>query len=499
MSLAVPFHNIPDNLRVPFMFAEVDNSKANTQPFTQRALLIGQKTSAGTLAANVAVICPSQSDGRTAAGAGSILAGMIDAYRGGDQFGEMWVLPLADDGSAVAATGSMTFTGPTTAVGTLSLYVAGRLVSIAIASGQSAAQVATTVAAALMGTSGLPVTAAVDGVVTTKVNLTARNAGECGNDIDVRVNYKGVPGGEALPAGLAVTFVAMASGTTNPVLTTAIANLPERPFDFIVCSLTDATSLAAIAALLNDATGRWSYLSQVYGHCWISKRGSAGTNASFATGLNNQHFTNIPFQDSPTPPWKWAAAFAGVDAVSLRADPGVPLQTLIVPGVLAPPDASQWKLPVRNNTLLYGGCSTWTVDASGNVVIENIITTYVTNVQGQADDSYLQVETMFLIPFVLRAFSSLVSIKYARKKLAADGTRLLPNSNTVTPSMIRADIIAKYRELEGGGYVQNAAAFAAALIVEKDTAHPNRVNMLLPATFIEQFRVFAVLLQFRNF
>lgn len=499
MSTAVPFHNIPDNLRVPFMFAEIDNSKANTQPFAQRALLIGQKTSAGTFAANVPAICPSQSDGRVAAGAGSILAGMIDAYRGADQFGEMWVLPLVDDGAGVLAAGSMTFTGPTSAVGTLSLYVGGRLVSIPLASGQTAAQVATTVVAALAATSGLFVTAAVDGAITSKVNFTARNAGECGNDIDLRVNFKGVAGGEVLPAGLGVTFVAMASGATNPVLTTAITNLLDTPFDFIVCSLTDATSLAAIAALLNDTTGRWSWSSQVYGHCWIAKRGSAGTNASFATALNNQHFTSIAFQDSPTPAWKWAAAFAGIDAVSLRADPGVPLQTLIVPGILAPPLASRWSLLVRNNTLLYGGCSTWTVDASGNIVTENIITTYVTNAQGQADDSYLQVETMFLIPFVLRALASLVSTKYARKKLAADGTRLLPGSNTVTPSMIRADVIAKYRELEGGGFVQNATAFAAALIVEKSTTNPNRVNMLLPATFIEQFRVFAVLLQFRNF
>lgn len=495
--MTIQFKNIPSNLRVPLFYAELDNSKANTAAGAQRALLIGQKLSTGTFPANVPSICSSQSDGRAAAGPGSVLAGMIDAYRDGDPNGEMWVLPLIDDGQAVAAAGSMTFTGPTTAQGTLPLYIAGRLVAPIIASGQTAAQIATTVVAAINATAGLPVIAAIDGAVTSKVNLTARNAGECGNDIDVRSAYKGAAAGEALPAGLGVTFVAMSGGATNPVLTTALGNLLDAPFDFIVCSLTDATSLAAIAALLNDTTGRWSWTSQVYGHAFIAKRGTAGTNAAFATALNNQHITNVPLNDSPTPPWKWAAAFAAVAAVSLRADPGVPLQTLTVPGILPPPVASRWSLSVRNNTLLYGGCSTWTVDASGNVVIENMVTTYVTNAAGQADNSYLEIETLFLLVFVLRALSGMVSAKYSRVKLAANGTRLQPNANVVTPNTVRADIIALYRDLEGRGYVQQSAAFAAGLTVEQDPNNPGRLNTSLPAVLVQQLRTFAALLQFR--
>ncbi len=495
--MTIPFKNIPSNLRVPLFYAELDNSKANTSALAQRALLIGQKLPSGTLPANIPAICASQSDGRAAAGQGSILAGMIDAYREGDPSGEMWALPLIDDGAAAAATGSIAFSGTTTTIGTLPLYIAGRLVAPIVASGQSAAQVATLVVAAINGATGLPVTAAIDGAVAAKVNITARNSGECGNDIDLRVAYKGAAAGESVPAGLGVVFTPMAGGAINPTLTTALGNLQDTPFDFIVCSLTDATSLATIAALLSDSNGRWAWSQQIYGHCFVAKRGTAGANASFATALNNQHISCIPFPESPTPPWKWAAAFAGVAAVSLRADPGVPLQTLVVPSVLPPQRESRWGLLVRNNTLLYGGCSTWTVDAAGDVVMENIVTTYVTNAAGQPDNSYLEVETMFLIVFVLRALSSMVSTKYSRVKLAADGTRVKPNSNVVMPSTIRADIIALYRDLEGQGMVQNATAFAAGLVVEKDTANPNRVNVLLPAVLINQLRTFAVLMQFR--
>ncbi|HEX7693913.1 MAG TPA: hypothetical protein VF409_05455, partial [Sphingomonas sp.] len=305
--MTIPFKNISGNLRVPLFYAELDNSRANTNPVPQRALLIGQKTAAGTMTANLPVVCQSTVDSRAAAGSGSILAGMIDAYRAVDKNGEMWALPLSDDGAAAAATGAMTFSGSTTGAGTFYLYIGGRLVSVPVASGQTAAQIATTVAAAVNAGIGLPVTAAVDGVNTAKVNLTARNAGECGNDIDLRWMYRGATAGEFPPPGATVTFTGMTGGATNPVLTTALTNLNDTEFDFIVCSLTDATSLAAIAALLADDIGRWSWTSQIYGHCFVAKRGTAGQNATFATALNNQHITNIPMFDTPTPPWRWAA------------------------------------------------------------------------------------------------------------------------------------------------------------------------------------------------
>lgn len=496
--MTIPFKQIPSNLRVPLFYAEIDASKANTAAIAQRALLIGQKTATGTLVANVPVISQSQTDSRNAAGPGSILAGMIDAYRANDPSGEMWVLPLTDDPAATAASGSISFTGPNSVAGTLSLYIGGRLVSVALAANTAATAIATAVVAAITAASGLPITAAVDGTTASKVNITAVNKGECGNDIDIRLNYKGSAGGENTPTGVTATIVAMSGGATNPVLTTALGNLLDTAFDFIVCSLTDATSLAAIASLLSDAAGgRWSWTSQVYGHCWIAKRATAGTLASFASALNNQHLTCVGFNDSPTPSWKWAAGFAGADAVSLRADPGVPQQYLTVAGIMAPPLQSRFGLTVRNNTLLYGGVSTWTVDASGNVVIENIITTYVTNAQGEPDNSYLEVETLFLLMYVLRFLNNVVQTKYARVKLAADGTRVFPGSNVVTPQIIKADIIAAYRELESLGMVQESDVFAANLVVEKDATNPNRVNVLFPGILIDQLRTFALLFQFR--
>jgi phage tail sheath gpL-like len=494
--MTVPFSTIPGGLRVPLFYAEIDPSHANSASQLQRTLLIGQVTADGTLTPNVPTLSRGTAEARASAGPGSMLAGMAAAYRANDPAGEVWYLPLADDGAGVAATGAVTFTGTSTAAGTVHLYVAGILVNVAIASGQTAAQVATTVAAAIGAAGDLPVTAAVDGVVTTRVNLTAKNKGLVSNDIDVRLNYFGASGGETLPSGITAAVTAMANGATNPALATALANLQDMPFDVIVLPYTDPTSLAAMKAFLSDTAGRWSWTSQVYGHCFAAYRGTAGQLATFGTALNDQHLTVVGFNDSPSPKYSWAAAVAGAAAVSLRSDPAVPLQTLAVAGILAPPIQSRCSLSQRN-TLLFDGISTFRVDGGGGISIENLITTYQLNGQGQPDDSYLQVETMFTLMLVLRRLQTAITSKFARMKLAADGVRLGPGSRVVTPSTIRAELIAQYRQLESEGFVQNSAAFSQGLVVEKNAGNPNRVDVLWPGTLVSQLRVFALLAQFR--
>jgi len=490
--MTVPFKQIPQNVRTPLFFAEIDNSRANTAVTNQRALLIGPMTT-GAATANIPLLSAGTGDANTQFGANSVLALMAAQYRRNDQFGELWCLPLADAAGAVAATGSIAFTAAPTANGTISLYIADQLVSVPVTQGMTTAQIATAVAAAINLIPAMPATAAAS---TSTVTLTADNKGLVGNDIDIRFNKQGAAGGEVLPTGLTATITAMASGATNPTLTTALGNLLDMPFDFIACAFTDTTSMDAIKAFLNDSTGRWSWQQQVFGHAFYAYRGTWGSLTTFGTARNNQHESVMGFNDSPTPSWQWAAAVAAVTAVSVRADPGIPMQTVALTGISAPPLQSRFNLSQRN-TLLYDGISTFTVADDGTVAIENLITTYQTNGFGQTDNSYLEIETMFLLAYVLRRLRTLVTSKYARVKLAADGTRFAPGSAIVTPKIIKADQIAEYRQMEYEGYVQGSDIFAQALIVEQNASNPNRVDVLWPGTLINQLRIFALLAQFR--
>jgi len=494
--MTIPFKTVPSGLRLPGAYFELDNSQANTSTGgTQRALIIGQITAAGIAVPNVPIISAGVGDASQQGGANSMLAAMLKAYRLNDSFGEVWYLPLADDPAATAAAGSIAFTAAPTAAGTIALYVAGQVVSVPVTAAETVAAIATAVAAAINAVPTMPVTAAASaGTVT----LTAVNKGLCGNEIDIRFNYYGTPNGEVTPTGLQSTITAMAGGATNPstALTTALGNLGSMPFDFILSAYTDTASMAAVQQFLNDQTGRWSWQSQLYGHAFMAYNGTFGALTTLGGTVNDQHKSILGFSGSPTPSWLWAAALCAQTAVSVRADPGVPLQDLPLNGVLAPPLASQF-LPNMRETLLYDGISTFTVQQDGTVLTENIITTYQKNAQGVPDNSYLELETMYQLVLEIRTMQARLSSKYARCKLASNGTRPAAGSNLVTPSIIAQDIIALYQERQDLGYVQNADKFASQLIVNKNTVNPDRVDILWPGTPVNQMRTFATLVQFR--
>ncbi|MGY0782117.1 phage tail sheath subtilisin-like domain-containing protein [Azospirillum argentinense] len=491
--MAVSFSQIPANLRLPLFHAEVDGSQASYFVQDQRALLIGQRLAAGTAAADVPVLVSSPDQAVTLFGAGSVLARMVALYRRNDDFGAVWCLPVADAGAAAAATGTVVLTGTATAAGALSLYIAGQRVQIAVASGNTAAVVATALAAAIAATPDLPVTATA---ATGTVTLTAKNKGLLGNDIDLRLNYLGALGGEATPAGLTVTVTAMANGTAAPSLAAGIAALGDEPFDFIACPYTDTASLDALKGFMDDQTGRWAWSRQLYGHVFAARRGTVAELSTFGNARNDPHVTVMGYAGSPSPSWEWAAALTAQAAKSLRIDPARPLQTLPLVGILAPTVSARFTMSERQ-ILLFDGVATFSTGTDGTVRIERAITTYQVNAYGQPDPSFLDVETLFTLATVLRRLRSVITTKYARHKLANDGTTFGAGQAIVTPKIIKAELIAQYSEMETLGLVENLPAFKANLMVERDLTDPNRLNVLYPPDLVNQLRVFAVLAQFR--
>lgn len=497
--MTIPFTNIPSNLRTPLFFAEFDNSQANTATTTQRTLIIGQMLDSSTLPADVPVLVSSVATVAGQCGAGSMLHGQMAAYLANDTAGEIYILPLSDADSMVAAIGKITVTTPASATGVISLYIGGIRVQVAVVATDDVNTIAAALASAIEGRPELPITVVHTGEMVSEgavVVLSAKNKGAHGNTIDLRLNYLGSAGGETTPDSLVLTLTPMAGGAGAPELDDALANLQDRTFDFIINPYTDTASLNKIKEFLSDSTGRWSYAEQLYGHSFAAQSGTYGQLTAAGELRNDQHASLLGVNGSPTPSHIWSAAYVGAIAQSLRNDPGRPLQTLAISGVLAPPLASRFTLTERNN-LLHSGISTVTTADDGTVQVENIITTYQKNKYGAEDDSYLQIETLFLLMFVTRFLRTQVTSKFARMKLAADGTRFAPGSAIITPNVIRAELIAQYQTLEFNGYVQDAKGFAKGLIVEKSASNPNRVDVLWTGVLINQLRIFAVLNQFR--
>jgi phage tail sheath gpL-like len=147
-------------------------------------------------------------------GFGSMLHRMAIKAEAGAQGGRLFISPQAEAGGAVAADGSIDFTGSTGVLsGTIALYLSFDRVPVAIPAGTSADDIAIAVAAAINADSDLPVSAAVDGVTTAQVNITAKSKGPWGNDISIELSKLL---GEELPVGVTATITDMASGAGIP-------------------------------------------------------------------------------------------------------------------------------------------------------------------------------------------------------------------------------------------------------------------------------------------
>jgi phage tail sheath gpL-like len=254
--------------------------------------------------------------------------------------------------------------------------------------------------------------------------------------------------------------------------------------------------LDVFATEYGDASGRWSWSRQVYGHCYTALRGALGALTTAGGLRNDPHHTIAAIDvDCQHPNWEYAAAYGARNAVFIAADPARPTQTGQLTGLMAPRAGKKFIWTERNSLLNFGIATSFVV--SGVIQIERAITTYQKNTFAQADISYLDSETLHTAAYVLRYLSISITSKYARHKLANDGTRFGAGNAVVTPSVIRSELLAAYDALEYLGIVENKQAFQDHLIVERDIINPNRLNVLFPPDYVNQLRVFAVLNQFR--
>lgn len=489
------FNSIPITIRTPGTYIEVDNSKAiqGLAQLEKRVLMIGQMLAAGTATALVPIPVFSVAQAAALFGEGSFLHNMYKALRANSQNLPVYVIPIADAGGGTQAAGAIAFAGSTpTENGTLFLYIAGELVPVAIAKTDTAANIATATAAAINANTTLPVTAAVDGVVTSKVNITCRHKGTLGNGIDIRFNFYGQVGGEKTPAGIAAVITAMTGGATDPTMSTAISAIPEEIYDYIVFPYTDSTSMTALETEMNT---RWSGTVMLDGHVFTAKKDTVSNLSTFGNTRNNQHVSCIGFNDSPTPAYEWAAALCGQVGESASAAPARPFTTLPLNGVKVDPSAAF--IQTERNTLLYDGIATFTVTRYNVVQIERVVTMYQLNATSSPDASYLDANTLLQLSEISQQLRIRIATKYQRYALADNGTPIRRGMYIVTPNDIRAEIIAHFMELQDAGLVENLDSFKSLIVVERDATDRNRVNAQLPYDLINQLLIFAGQIQFR--
>lgn len=481
----ISFNTIPA-LLTPGAYIEIDGSKAylGLPVPRRRVVIIGQRVATGTADINTLYRVDSVDQGKALAGAGSMLAAMIASYKLNDPSSELWMVAINDLVTGAKASYTFTLSGSPNNNGTIPLRIAGRSYPVPVTAGETATDMATAVAAAINADLDAPFTAtSALGVVT----ITVNHKGTLGNSLEIYVGY-------TQPAGMTSLGAIATAGTGVADVSTALAAIGDQPFATIVHAYTDDTSLSAIEAWL---TTRFDGLHMMDGIAITAQSDTLGNLETLGLSRNSPFTVIGGMPRLPNPPWELAAATAAQVHASANGDPAQPFTGLVVKGILAP-DPGYRQIRQEREYLLEDGISTYTIDDSGNVCIERMVTTYTLNAEGFADPTWRDVNTLLTLAYLRWSRRYMISTTFPRYKLGNDGTNYDPGQKIATPKSIKAAIIGQYKTWIGAGLIEDKLEdYKAALVVTRDPNDVNRVNTIDSPDLINQFLVFASQIQFK--
>lgn len=492
--MSISFPSLPDTVRVPFAYAEFDPTGASDDPSIMPycVLLAGQMLASGNNAGTAEPLTQqrpmSEAQANELFGRGSMLSRMCAAYFKANNVTKMIAIGVPDAEEAEKAEGGLNLTGTVTGGAPLCLYVGGQLVRAAAPAGAAAGDVAENICTAINANEDLPVTATFS---TGQVTLTAKHAGECGNDIDIRIGYYDEPS----PSGLEVKIVPLSGGSGNPDPAPVITAMGNDWFHVIAWPWTDNYSLAALRDELAD---RWGPLRQIDGQAICVARGTFGVVTTFASARNDKHLTVLPSEGSPTPTWEDAAACVGVVSYYANNDPARGFNTLLVPGVLAPRREDRWPDFPEKNQGLFEGVSARYVAPDGTVRLQKLITTYRLNELGAEDKAFLSLNSPLTLSYLRYDWNNYLKLKYPRHKLAsdADAANFSPSQPIMTPKLGKAEAVARMRDVwVPMGLVEGSAKFKETLLCERNAKNENRLDWLIRPDLVNQFEVAGTLIR----
>lgn len=484
---------VPSNIVVPYVGIDFDNSRANTGSalLNFQALLFGQKTSSGTGdVGKIIRVYDADSVGKLAGFGSQVHLEAISWFKNNTAT-DTFIYLLSDASEATAAEYSLTVTGPATASGELDLYIGGKRIAVSVSSGDTAAAIATAIAAAISeAIDYLPVTSvsATDEVVL----MAAKNAGTVANRLDVRFNYYD---GEVFPDGVGCTFALESSGATDPTVTDMLSAIGDTWFNVFVGPYTDGTNLSAMQEELSDRNSAIRQIDGVY-ICALSDTLANLISAGTATGRNSQFVGLHGVPKFPTNDFQIAAAIAGAYAQSAANDPAKPLHRITLSGVLSPDKTERLTL-LERNSLANNGIATVNVSDDG-VITDATITMYHTNSAGASDMSYRQLNTMFTLMYLRYSFCNWILTRYPRAKLCSDIENIGPGQQIITPSIGRGEALAWFREMEYKGLVEDFDTFKKTMTCTRDKDNVTRLNWNLTPDLMNQFIVGSATIQFIN-
>jgi len=264
------------------------------------------------------------------------------------------------------------------------------------------------------------------------------------------------------------------SGSTEPDISAALAATALGGYTILVPAWFSQTALTALRTHINIYTDSIEQQS-IIGVAAVTSTLSAAT--ALATALNCGAISIALLPGTVSTARQVAAAYAAM--IASEEDPARPLNTLTLTGITVPPVASRLGR-TEQEACLSNGITPLEVGPGDLVQIVRAITTYTKSAAGATDVSLLDLTTIRTLYYVRQACRDRIRLRFPRSKLSSK-----------TPGAVRSELLDVLEKLEALEIVEEVAANAKSLIVERSAQDVNRLNAAIPTDVVNGLHVFA--------
>lgn len=491
----------------------------NVSNTAQRVLFVGQKVAAGTATSGALeeqIGNDKQED--TLYGANSMIAGMIREFKKINKLTRVDAIGLDDDVSGVAATGTVAFSGTAAAAGSFTVTIGSdtnhKYVLPVIAT-DDATDIGDDLVTAITADTNAPFSAAN---ITGTVTITADNDGTEGNFITLRI--------EGSAASITPTVTGMASGATNPTLTSVFDVIGDERYQTIVWPY--AAELTAVQTLLD---ARWNPDGAIEDGVALTVLVDTLANLQTAGETpNSESITIIGFNSINDTLSKGssmveitsviASEVAAIRSLRLTQDANLGNFVIATNGALdsfgGPALASfpYFNTPLANLPLIPtnkgfsrveiealqgSGISTIGNNTAGNeTILGEVVTTYRTDSAGNEDNSFKYQNYVDTGSNIREYFFNNLKSRFAQSRLTEGD--VIDRRSMANEAVIRAFMMGLYNDLSGSDYVLVQAGETARkffndnLVIDIDLSL-GKVTITMKTPVVTQLRQFIIAMQ----
>lgn len=441
----------------------------------QKVLLIGDVSSAGSLAVETPTEVGSESEAYELAGAGSVLMQMYKAAKKAWKYAQITMLRhAAVTGSA--ASWAFTFAGTATKAGKVSVICNGIEYTVGVAKTDAPDAIAVGLADAINKTPDAPFTA-----VATTEEVTDQTTHETSNEptgeVVLTAKCKGAyvsaaAGGlnvsvNSEAEGITVGSITATAGVGTVDIETALAAaFPER-YHIIVSPVNDSTTLGHLKTHLEAAAAPLEQRGQRAVCAVVSATASAAKALALAQNYERLHIAAVKNKINATV-WEIAAGLGAIFASNTK--PNVPMNGVAIPGLAIPATKDKWS-GEEQDLLLYGGVIPL-VEEDSQLCIVRAVTTRSNN-SGSRWTKLVDTGIIASLDYFRDSILAMHRAKYKNKVI-----------HELLCDAVNEDNKKIAKDLEGEEILRFIDDYADQFITEESKTEPGRLLCQIPAPVV---------------